>query len=91
MLIPLNPQAGDTYTRDGFRWVWVAQDVERGHWQADDATGITVFPANDGIDEVYVIVPTGRDDEERIELRVGPDELDAAFAYAARRRLARAN
>jgi hypothetical protein len=89
-LVSLEPHAGDTYTVHGMAWVWIPQERERGHWRALDHTGISIFPASDGIDDVMVTVPNGTQDRETA-VHFGANDLDAAFHYGAKARLSRSH
>lgn len=72
-------------------WVWVPADVERGHWLATDNTGVAVFPASDGINDLHVYVPVAGAGSKEMVLHLAPEMEDEAFAYAARVRLSRPN
>ena len=80
---------GELRTEHGHRWRWVAADVERGHWEATDDSGVSVFPASDGIDDLHVYVPTGGKGSREMVVHMGADQEEAAFLYGAKVRNAR--
>lgn len=75
----------------GAEWVWVPADVERGHWRATDNTGVEIYPASDGINDIMVTVPQSGEGGKEMVLHLAPEMEQAAFRHGAKTRRARAN
>lgn len=87
MLQPIQLRAGDTYTKDGWRWVWAPPNgIDRGRWQAADGSRIAVIPPSEGTTHWTVIIPKAGK-----HITAEMEEGDTAFHYAASERKVRAN